>query len=686
MGTRSLLLLLFLVGQLWAHGVAVLDATQCTYLPLRSVATDVQIENQVAQVSARAVFRNQGVQDAVVKYAFPLPDGASATRLRWFIEGAWHEASFAPTPQDTTMPGEDDMHYTLRQYLGENPVYYEINDPVQVDSLLIVELDYVELLPYNNGTVSWTFPADYHLLQTAPLVSQELELSLFSEREITALWLNDDYVCDSQNDGHEAGIQMTRTACYSNVDYEVGYQLSSDDLGLFALSTMLPDSLIPDEGMGGYFTFIAEPDPEDQGSVIEKVFTLVIDCSGSMSGNKIVQARQAASYIVNNLNEGDRFNLIGFSSTITSFSADHVEFNPTTQSQALTWIGERYAAGGTFISGVLQEAVQQYDDESNETANIIIFFTDGQPTVGIINEQNILTLVSDEIESLQAPVYLFPFGIGHDVNHSLLGNLAQQNNGLVQFVEDSELEVCITDFYNLIRYPVLLSPSIVFDGCEVNEVYPIDLPNLYMGRQLLVSGRHSGGPCSIALHGTVYGEVINYTYNLTMSDEDVENRRFLTKIWAAQKIEYLTALYYTYDEDSQEAQELEEEITALSIAYGVLSEFTSFGEEVDVEEPAQHLTTPLGFVLKGNHPNPFNPSTTINFEVTRPFTGAAVLRIYNMMGQLVRELRVLVNGTGEYTLVWDGRDTHGVPVASGSYVYTLNVNDALAGGKMTLLR
>ncbi len=686
MEMKHLAFLLILAGQVFAHGVAVLDASLCTYLPLRATETSVEVENQVAQVSTRAEFRNQGVQDATVKYAFPLPDGASATRLRWFVEGTWHEASFAATPQDTTMPGEDGMHQTLRAYLGENPVYYQISTPVHVDSLLIVELDYVELLPYADGVVSWTFPADYHLLQTAPLVSQELNLNLISEREITELWMNEEYVCNTENDGHTASVNLLREACYATANYHVSYRLSTDDLGLFALSTMLPDSLVPDEGMGGFFTFIAEPDPDDASTVIEKTFTLIIDCSGSMGGNKIVQAREAATYIVNNLNEGDRFNLVGFNSTITSFAADHVDFNATTQSQALSWISQRYATGGTYISGVLQEAIQQFADDEAGNANIIIFFTDGQPTVGITDEDAILSLVSSEVNSLSVPIFLFPFGIGRDVNRSLLGNLAVQNNGIVEFAADSELESCITGFYNLIRNPVLLSPSITFSGCTIDEVYPVALPNLYLGRQMLVSGRHNGGPCAIELSGMVYGEEVSYTYEVTMAQENIENRRFLSKVWASQKIEYLTALYYTYDEGSPEAEALEEEITALSLAFGVLSEFTSFGEEVDVEEPRDHDVTPLGFALKGNYPNPFNPTTTIAFEVTQPFTGAAVLRIYNMMGQLVRELRILVHGTGEYSVVWDGCDTNGNLVASGNYVYTLSMNNAIAGCRMTLLK
>src|SRR5690606_36204384 len=116
----------------------------------------------------------------------------------------------------------------------------------------------------------------------------------------------------------------------------------------------------------------AEPDPNNT-NIIKKVFTLIIDRSGSMMGTKMEQAKNAANFIVQNLNAGDKFNIIDFDDVITSFSPTHVEFNTTTMNQALAYISTIYARGLTNISGAFDVAVPQFSAANDSTANIIIF-------------------------------------------------------------------------------------------------------------------------------------------------------------------------------------------------------------------------------------------------------------------------------------------------------------------------
>ncbi|MEJ2721617.1 MAG: FlgD immunoglobulin-like domain containing protein, partial [bacterium] len=79
---------------------------------------------------------------------------------------------------------------------------------------------------------------------------------------------------------------------------------------------------------------------------------------------------------------------------------------------------------------------------------------------------------------------------------------------------------------------------------------------------------------------------------------------------------------------------------------------------------------PETFALLQNHPNPFNPTTMIRFDV--PAGGGAVtLRVYDVTGRLVRTLVDGMQTPGEKTIAWDGRNDAGVPVASGAYLYRL---------------
>ena len=99
---------------------------------------------------------------------------------------------------------------------------------------------------------------------------------------------------------------------------------------------------------------------------------------------------------------------------------------------------------------------------------------------------------------------------------------------------------------------------------------------------------------------------------------------------------------------------------------------------------AVEQATPSDFVLGANYPNPFNPATTIPLSV--PDGAEAVdVAIYNISGQLVRQVWSGPLAAGEHRLTWDGRDDEGQPVASGAYLYQVRVGDQLHTRKMVKL-
>jgi len=93
---------------------------------------------------------------------------------------------------------------------------------------------------------------------------------------------------------------------------------------------------------------------------------------------------------------------------------------------------------------------------------------------------------------------------------------------------------------------------------------------------------------------------------------------------------------------------------------------------------------PARFALHPNTPNPFNPRTTIRFELDR--AGPATLRVYSVTGALVRTLVDHPLPAGQYRTVWDGLDAQGRPVGSGIYVYRLSENGRNLSRKMSLLK
>ena len=684
-------LLLALSSMLLANGVCIVDAESASYLRLMSSEVNVQVENQVAVITTIQTFKNTLSDAAEFKYAFPLAEEESAIALRWFIHQQWQEAAIGTSPQDTTIPGGGggEPNDDLDAYLGETPLYFAMTDLLEPDSSVTIELTYVNLLPYEFGNVSFHYPNDYHLIQNTYLDMQKIEFTINSERDITQLLLLSHLADVTTNNGNIAYLRWTGYEIVANQDYSVQFTLSLEDLGLFGLSTYLDTSQVPDEGGQGFFVFVAEPDAGNNTDVIQKVFTLIVDRSGSMGGNKIVQARNAASFIVSNLNQGDKFNIVDFSSDVSAFQPTHVDFNPTNASQAQGYISGILASGSTNISGAFSVAIPQFAVTNDSTANIIVFFTDGEATSGITNTQGILDHVQDLVNASETEIMVFPFGIGAGANEQLLSQLASQNDGTAFFLGNDELEASITQFYLLIRNPVLLNTEMSFSLSGISQAYPSPLPNLYVGQQMIVAGRYvNPGTVDVNLIGEAFGQPVSYSYPLELTNEPVSSYQFLPKIWAKKKIENLLVQYYILGPGSPAADEIRAEIVTISLNYGVITPFTSFTDPtLGIEELfSNEVDLPVSFKVLANFPNPFNAGTTIRFETNQILNRDVTIMIYNSLGQLVKILTRTVSGPGVYEAFWDGTLQNGELAPSGVYVYLIDFGSAILGGKMIMVK
>ena len=143
----------------------------------------------------------------------------------------------------------------------------------------------------------------------------------------------------------------------------------------------------------------------------------VIDRSGSMSGKKIEQVRAALKYVLNNLREGDLFNIIAYDSEVESFRPELERYNEKTRKAALGFVeGHLRRRQRPNIDGALRTALGQLQDPSRPS--YIVFLTDGLPTTGETNERRSSSTPSEEN---QVHARIFAFGVGYDVNSRLLG-------------------------------------------------------------------------------------------------------------------------------------------------------------------------------------------------------------------------------------------------------------------------
>jgi FlgD Ig-like domain len=107
-------------------------------------------------------------------------------------------------------------------------------------------------------------------------------------------------------------------------------------------------------------------------------------------------------------------------------------------------------------------------------------------------------------------------------------------------------------------------------------------------------------------------------------------------------------------------------------------------ERQPIEEVKQLYGLPESYSLSQNYPNPFNPTTTINFSI--PKSGLVKLIVYNMLGQQIRTLVDKVVNPGNMSATWDGKDSRGMTVSSGIYLYRLTAGSFTSAHKMILLK
>ena len=343
--------------------------------------------------------------------------------------------------------------------------------------------------------------------------------------------------------------------------------MSEDAIGLNLLS-------YKPAGEDGFFLLLAAPGIEvAPDEVIRRDLILVMDISGSMQGVKMAQAQEAAHYLVDNLNPGDHFNLIAFSTGARLWSAELQPGDSDSRRDAHRWIDRLPASGSTDINRALLEALAQLQ---NPTAGsrpaYVLFMTDGLPTQGETDAGRIVANALDNLPSDRS-IRLFTFGVGYDVDTHLLDTLSSELGGRSSYVKpDERIDETIGDFYEQISTPVLSDVAIDLPGILTDDTYPFPLPDLFAGEQLALVGRYrQGGDTEVKLSGFVNDQKRSFTYpNQQLVEAGGEPH--VARLWATRKIGALLDQIRRQGAD----QELIDAIVDLSKTYGIVTPYTSY--------------------------------------------------------------------------------------------------------------
>ncbi len=534
-------------------------------LEVSSVKVNTRIEDQVATTTVDQEFYNPNAARLEGDFVFPIPKGVQIDKFTMEIDGKQVSAELLSA--DKARGIYEDIVRKLKdpallEYAGQGIFKVHIF-PIEPNSRKRISISYTELLTADNGLISYLLPLNTEKFSSKPVRNVSVKVNLETKRPLKSIY-SPSHAVEIKRDG------TTRaTAAYeiseagSESDFALYFAPEKDELGI---------NLLTHRGSGddGYFLLLASPGMDvKEKQVVLKDIVFVLDTSGSMAGKKLEQAKKALQFCVENLNDGDRFEVMRFSTEVEPLFDKLVDASKQNRSRADGFIKELKPMGGTAINDALARALALRP--AGDRPFVVIFLTDGQPTIGTTDENEIVANAKKESEGRAR---VFCFGIGTDVNTHLLDRITEETRAVSQYVlPDEDLEIKVSSFFAKIKEPMLANPALKFTGdVRATKLYPSPLPDLFKGEQLVLVGRYSGkGDSAVIIEGTVNSSTKKFTYEVKFPTENSGNE-FIPRLWATRRVGYLLDEIRLHGENA----ELRDEVSDLARKYGIVTPYTSY--------------------------------------------------------------------------------------------------------------
>lgn len=540
------------------------------------LAVRANVDGQVAQVEVEQTFVNRGSRVLEASFVFPLPYDGAIDRMTFLVDGKEIPGKLLEADEAARIFQEHvskNRDPALLQWLG-NGVFRTRVFPIPPGAKRTVSLRYTQVLRKEFGLTELMVPLRPAQFTDSPLDSLAITVNIRSDAAIKNIYSPTHDVKIKRNKGKVARVTYRANNSVPLSDFRLMY-----DVGNKAISTRIV-SYRPDPAKPGYFLMLVSPElPTQRAKPQPKTVIFVIDCSGSMSGEKIEQARNALKFVLRNLREGDLFNIIAYDSDVRSYQPELQRFSKKQRDEALAFVDGIDAGGSTNLHGALLRAVEMAPDD-DERPTYIVFLTDGRPTTGVTNEAKIVQAVK---KANRNAARLYTFGLGFDVNSRLLDKLARGNRGYTVYVQpDQDIEESVAKLYRRIEAPALVNVRLhVKVGGDsdpkppaVFRIYPRELTDLFAGDQLVIVGRYRRpGRATITIEGDLLGESHSYDFSgkFVKRPKD-DTHAYVEKLWAVRRVGDIIDQIDLQGEN----EELIEELVRLAQRHGILTPYTSF--------------------------------------------------------------------------------------------------------------
>jgi len=558
-------------------------------LPLKHTDVKGQISGYIATVNVTQQFHNPYDEKIEAVYVFPLPQNAAINEFimsigKRRIRGIIRERRQA----ERIYRQARSQGHVASLLTQERPnIFTQKVANIEPSKQIAVNIKYFNSLTYVDGWYEFVFPMVVGPRFNPPGFTEGVGAAARGKAGISGQKSELQYLKPGERSGHDislavdidAGVTIEQLVCSSHV---ISNSSSARDKRTVKLSSL--DS-IPNKDFvlrykvagrtvksalvthrdkrGGFFTLMLYP-PENlsylKRAPMEMIF--VLDCSGSMSGKPIAKAKQAITRALKKLQPNDTFQVIRFSNNASKLGPAPVAATPANIRRGLKYVESLHGGGGTMMIEGIKAALGFAHDPRR--FRLVSFMTDGY----IGNEEQILAEVHNSLGASR----IFSFGVGSSVNRYLLDRMAKIGKGAVAYIgpDDSAGEV-VDQFYDRISHPALTDVAIDWGAMEVTDMQPSHIPDLFVGRPVIVTGRFKGGRnTTIRVTGGV-GD-LSHQINIPVNLEDsTATHPGIACVWARKRIETLGNLA-TYDGNP----DLLGEIKQVALEYGLMSSYTAF--------------------------------------------------------------------------------------------------------------
>jgi Ca-activated chloride channel family protein len=558
-------------------------------VPLKHTDVKANIAGYIATVDVTQQYENPYDEKIEAVYVFPLPQDAAVSDFIMTIgerriRGIIREREEA---EEIYAAAKAQGHVASLLTQERPNIFTQAVANIEPGKQIDINIKYFNTLAYDDGWYEFVFPMVVGPRFNPPgstdgvgAVPNGAEGTSGQATEVT-------YLKPNERSGHdiavqvdiEAGVHIEQIDCINheilvddvtdtrtiarldpadsipNKDFVLRYQVAGQQIKSAALVHAGDD--------GGYFTLMVYP-PADlkyiERGPMEMIF--VVDCSGSMSGEPIAQAKAAIDHALRKMRPQDSFQIIRFSNNASQLGPAPLLATPENIAKGREYLANIYEGGGTMmIEGIKAALDFPHDPHRLRT---VTFLTDGY----IGNEAEIFKAVAEKLGESR----IFSFGVGSSVNRYLLDGLARMGHGTAAYLSLTDNAANVMDrYFERVSHAAMTGIEIDWGNLEVFDMYPGASIDLFVGRPLILTGRFKGTePTAVTLYGTAAGEPTEVSVLLDPTDEAATHAG-LASVWARHKIADLA-----YAHRVQPSDELRGQIEAVALEYGLMSDYTAF--------------------------------------------------------------------------------------------------------------